>query len=662
MANSTLHEIAIIGLSCRAPSAPNKTALWTLLERGEMAFSQWPEHRWAMVSDVVAGARLELPQHLLTRSMAGGFLEDVDAFDSELFGISPREARAMDPQQRLLLEECWQALLDAAIAPPSLGGKAVGVFMGLCSYDYGLLGHDTWTRSGPYSALGAAQCLAANRISHALNLVGPSLVVDAACASSLVALHLAAQSLGDGSSDLALAGGANLVLAPTVNTSFDRAGMLSKSGRCRVFDKGADGYVRSEAAGVAVLKRREDAERDGDPIYAVIEASVVRHDGRTEGIVHPSRDSQLDLLQRCWRTAGIKADDLTFIEAHGTGTSIGDALELEALSAALDGVGSPCYIGSLKGNIGHAEAAAGILSAAKVALALQKRALPPHVGADDPLPLLAAPDSLLVLPRNRVELQSGSAPLRAGISAFGFGGTICHLVLRAVEPAVVSAPDDVRAITLSAPSEDRLRTIARRWAEDLGSTSADRLGEAALWSNRCFGPDLAQIAVEVTDVAGTADRLLAGAGGACRCERPFVQLQRSFDPPVYPFLRKRYWFRKDSAPLEIPAGDAIPLDFDSPTIRQHRIADQVVVPGAAIMVRVLEAVAPRLNGRACRIENVMFHRPIVVAEEEGGRVILHLEPMGTDTVVFRVTAEVATGGSVREMLYASGLVKVIVES
>lgn len=662
MANSTRNAIAVIGLSCRAPSAPNKTALWMLLERGEVAISQWPEHRWTMVSDVVARARMELPQHLLTRSMAGGFLEDVDAFDSELFGISPREARTMDPQQRLLLEECWQALLDAAIAPPSLGGSAVGVFMGLCSYDYGLLGHDTWTRSGPYSALGAAQCLAANRISHALNLVGPSLTVDAACASSLVALHLAAQSLGDGSSDLALAGGANLVLAPTVNTSFDRAGMLSKSGRCRVFDKGADGYVRSEAAGVAVLKRLEDAERDGDPIYAVIEASVVRHDGRTEGIVHPSRDSQLDLLQRCWRAAGIKAADLTFIEAHGTGTSIGDALELEALSEALGGVGSPCYVGSLKGNIGHAEAAAGILSVAKVALTFQKRALPPHVGADDPLPLFAAPEAVLRLPRDRVELPSGSAPLLAGISAFGFGGTICHMVLRAAEPPVASVLDDARVITLSAPSEQRLRAIARRWAEDLASTSAEQLGEAALWSNRCFGPDLAQIAVEVTDAAGTADRLLAGAGGARRCERPLVQLQRSFDPPVYQFLRKRYWFRKEAAPLEIHSAGAILLAFDTPIIRQHRIADQVVVPGAAIVVRVLEVVAPRFTGRACRIENVEFHRPIVVAGEEGGRVVLHLEPMGTDTFDFRITAEAATGRSANEMLYASGSVRAGVES
>ncbi|WP_083514574.1 polyketide synthase [Bradyrhizobium manausense] len=494
-------EIAIVGISCRAPGAPDYEAFWDLLVSGASGFGRLPPERsmHSRIWDERANARLT------DLAYVGGWLEAIDRFDDRLFQIPSREARAMDPQHRILLEEAWRALQDAGIEPRRPASTAVGVFVGLCAYDYGLLGHEAGPDIGPYSAIGVTLGLASNRISHALGLEGPSLTVDAACASSLVATHLACRSLIDGECDFALAGGANLVLTPSINASFQAARMLSPSGRCRPFDASADGYVRAEAAGMLVLRRLEDARAAGDPIHAVIVASAVNQDGRTRGITVPSAAAQERLVKSCWDAAGISADAIAFVETHGTGTPTGDPIEIQALTAALrtrDPSEEPCWIGSLKGNVGHAEAAAGVLSLIKCALSVSRGVLPPHIGVREPIERVANAAPRLQLASTCTRLSQSKlhgTPLHGGASAFGFGGTNCHMLLRA-PPAIASSKVDLPiAITLSAHELNALRSLCSAWASYVEGASLEDAAAAGRFSMRAFSGE----SLRVTALADT---------------------------------------------------------------------------------------------------------------------------------------------------------------
>src|SRR5437773_1513081 len=367
---SNSEPIAIIGLGCRFPGrADTPEAFWRLLNDGTDAVTEIPANRW----DVSAfyDARPEAQGKMYTRS--GSFLEDIDQFDSGFFGISPREATSMDPQQRLLLEVSWEALENGGCAPDRLAGSQTGVFIGICNRDYAESydGAIDATSIDAYSGTGNIFSVAAGRLAYTLGLTGPALAVDTACSSSLVAIHLACQSLRQKECEMALAGGVNLILSPLSYIFLARAKAISADGRCRTFDADATGYGRGEGCGVVVLKRLSDAVAAGDRILATIRGSAVNHDGRSSGLTVPNGTAQQRLLRRALENAGVSPHEVSYVETHGTGTPLGDPIEVGAIATVL-GTGRPhdrpLLIGSVKTNIGHLEAAAGVASLIKVVL------------------------------------------------------------------------------------------------------------------------------------------------------------------------------------------------------------------------------------------------------------------------------------------------------
>jgi len=421
------HEeaIAIVGMACRFPKAPDPRSFWRLLVEGVDAITEVPPDRRS------AGA----PPRW------GGFLEQVDGFDPQFFGISPREAVQMDPQQRLALELSWEALEDAGIPPHDVRCSATGVFLGAIFNEYAILQH----RAGPeaitaHTSTGGASCIIANRVSYSLGLMGPSMTIETACSSSLVAVHLACHSLRRGETDLALAGGVNLLLLPETTVGFEKLGAMSPHGRCMAFDASGSGYVRSEGAGVVVLKRLSDALRSGDRIYCTIRGSAVNNDGPSNGLTAPNPAAQRALLASACQDAGVDPASVHYVEAHGTGTPLGDPIEASALGAVYGAARSPersLRIGSVKTNVGHLEAAAGIAGLIKTALAMRHGAIPPSLHFQRPNPRIDF-DAL----RLRVVTQlepwptNGVTPRRAGVSSFGYGGTSAHVVLESLPDAL----------------------------------------------------------------------------------------------------------------------------------------------------------------------------------------------------------------------------------
>src|SRR3954471_780901 len=370
--------IAIVGIGCRFPGGANDPQqFWRLLTDGVDAITTVPPDRWH--ARAFYDPDPATPGKTYTRW--GGFVTGIDQFDASFFGMSPREATRADPQQRILMEVAYEAVEDAGMAPERLAGTNTGVFIGIATLDYGGIQTNPAERRSinPYTNLGLALCIAANRLSYLFDLHGPSLSVDTACSSSLVATHLACQSIWNGECDMALTGGVNLILRPEGTIGFSRASMLAPDGRCKSFDARANGYVRSEGAGVIVLKPVSRAVADGDPIYAVVRGTAVNQDGRTAGISLPNRAAQEAMLVEAYRRAGVTPEQVQYVEAHGTGTPVGDPIELKALGAVLGDRRSAqdaCIVGSVKTNIGHLEAASGIAGLIKAALSLKHAQIP----------------------------------------------------------------------------------------------------------------------------------------------------------------------------------------------------------------------------------------------------------------------------------------------
>ncbi|MFH8367682.1 beta-ketoacyl synthase N-terminal-like domain-containing protein [Streptomyces sp. NPDC018031] len=471
--------VAVVGMSCRFPGdADSPDAFWRMLIEGRDGTRDGAE-RW----EGYAAAGPDHAAVVRETTARGGFLPDIAGFDAEFFGISPREAELMDPQQRLLLELAWEALEHAGMPPLGLAGSACGVFVGVGSDDYGRRLLEDLPRIEPWTGIGASLCATANRISHNLDLRGPSLAVDTACSASLVGVHLARRSLLSGETDVALAAGVNLIVAPGLSVTLDRAGATSPDGRSKPFDASADGYGRGEGAGVLVLKRLSDAERAGDRVLAVIRGSGVSQDGRTDGIMAPNGAAQADLLRDTYAQVGIDPGTVDYVEAHGTGTVAGDPLEAGAL-AAVFGAGrpadAPCLIGSVKGNIGHLEAGSGIAGMIKTILALGREEIPPSVHFTAPNPRIPWADARLKVATGRTPWPRGGRTRRAGVSSFGYGGTIAHVVLEEApaRPAVPAGggPDEAagpRLYPLSGRSDSALREDAARLADWLGGPGAD---------------------------------------------------------------------------------------------------------------------------------------------------------------------------------------------
>jgi acyl transferase domain-containing protein/NADP-dependent 3-hydroxy acid dehydrogenase YdfG/acyl carrier protein len=430
-ATQSPQPIAIIGLGCRFPGgADDWQSYWQLLESGRDAITQTPPDRWSLQKFYAPGGALPGK----TQSQWGGYVDGIDQFDPQLFGISPREAASMDPQQRMLLEVTWRALEDAGQPVERVAGQDVAVFAGISSFDYAVASLSFQDRGviGPYSNTGGSSSIAANRVSYCFDLRGPSVAVDTACSSSLVAVHMACQSILRGDCPMALAGGVNALLLPDFYVAFSQLGVLSPDGRCKTFDARADGYVRAEGAGMVLLKPLADAVRDNDPVYAVIRATALNQDGHTQGMTVPSQQAQETLLRAACRRANINPADIQYVEAHGTGTPVGDPIEANALAAVLGEnrkADQPCCLGSVKTNIGHLEAGAGIASLIKVALALHHKRIPAHLNFQSANPHIDFEKLKLRLPLNTEDWRSGAGPRLAGVNGFGYGGANAHVIV-----------------------------------------------------------------------------------------------------------------------------------------------------------------------------------------------------------------------------------------
>lgn len=504
--NST-EPIAIVGMACRFPKAPNIEAFWQLLHDGVDAITEVPKDRWdaAALYDANSGA----PGKLNTRW--GGFLDRVDQFDPQFFGISPREAVQMDPQQRLMLELAWEALEDAGIVPSSLRDSRTGVFVGALFMDHALMQDRAgWEAITAHTSTGGAACIIANRVSYVLGLQGPSMTVDTACSSSLVATHLACQSLRSGESAVAIAGGVSLMLVPETTMGFSKLNAMSPDGRCRAFDAQGNGYVRSEGAGIVLLKRLSDALRDGDRIYAVIRGSATNNDGASNGLTAPNPKAQESMLLDACRAAGISPGELHYVEAHGTGTPLGDPIEAKALGAVI-GSRVPedrrLHIGSVKTNIGHLEAAAGMAGLMKVALAMHHDELPPSLHFQTPNPNIDFDALRLQVVTN---VQPWPVPegerRRAGVSSFGYGGTNAHVILENIQRPTATV------VLIQAGSEGALDGAIDDTLEKIRRPNF--AGSRIFFGPpRGFGQRLAVVASTTTGLLQRLDEVRIGADG-----------------------------------------------------------------------------------------------------------------------------------------------------
>ncbi|MEU6310055.1 type I polyketide synthase [Streptomyces sp. NPDC047014] len=508
--------VAVVGISCRLPGAPGPDALLRLLREGRDAVTTTPRER------PYAPRR-------------GGFLESVDTFDAAFFGISPREAAAMDPQQRLTLELGWEALEDAGIVPGRLQGSRTGVFVGAIADDYATLVRGIGEAAvTPETTTGLSRALIANRVSYALGLRGPSFTVDSGQSSSLVAVHLAAESLRRGECSVALAGGVNLILAEDSTLAVERFGALSPDGRCYTFDARANGYVRGEGGGLVVLKPLADAVADGDDIYCVLAGSAVNNDGGGDGLTVPERGAQEAVLTAAYARAGIAPDEVAYVELHGTGTPTGDPVEAAAVGAVLGAgrpAGRPLLVGSVKTNIGHLEGAAGIAGFLKGVLATRHREIPASLHHETPHPAIPLDELGIRVTTELTAWPERAGRLVVGVSSFGMGGTNCHAVLTewdgapAPSAASPSAPEasGLRPsetpfpLLLSGRDEQALRDQARRLSAHLGENPGTPLRDLAhtLATGRtAFGHRAVLLAAGPDEATAALARLADGRPGA----------------------------------------------------------------------------------------------------------------------------------------------------
>jgi len=464
--------IAVIGMSCRFPGgADNPEKFWQLLRNGVDAIAQVPPDRWDV--DAYYDPNPEVPGKIYTRS--GGFLQQVDQFDPQFFGISPREAVSLDPQQRLLLEVSWEALENAGQAPSKLSGSQTGIFVGIGQNDYATvqINFGDPTQIDAYKGTGNAFCFASGRLSYVLGLQGPNLALDTACSSSLVSVHLACQSLRAGECNLALAGGVQLILSPEVTIFLSKAHALSPDGRCKTFDASANGYGRGEGCGIVVLKRLSDALADGDRILALIRGSATNHDGASSGLTVPNGLAQQGLIREALKNSKIEPYAVSYVETHGTGTALGDPIEVEALGTVF-GKERPkdhsLMIGSVKTNVGHLEAAAGVAGLIKVILAMQHEEIPPHLHFKQPNPHINWDKLPIAVPTEPTPWSTGKKRRLAGVSSFGISGTNAYVILEEApirEPQPATAERSGHLLTLSAKTEEALKELAKSYEQYL---------------------------------------------------------------------------------------------------------------------------------------------------------------------------------------------------
>ncbi|WP_424097235.1 type I polyketide synthase [Moorena producens] len=486
---SQREPIAIVGIGCRFPGgASTPEAFWNLLQNGVDAITEVPPDRWNL--DDYYDPDPEAPGKMYTRY--GGFIEQLQEFDAPFFEISARETISLDPQHRLLLEVAWEALEQGAQNPQQLAGTKTGVFIGICGNDYA----QRLISAGPedidaYWGSGNSHSTASGRLSYILGLTGPSLAVDTACSSSLVSVHLACSSLRKRECNLALAGGVGRLISPEYSINFSKARMLSANGRCKTFDAAADGYVRSEGCGIVVLKRLSDALADGDHIQAVVSGSATNQDGHTSGLTVPNGLSQQAVIRQALENGGIDPGSISYLEAHGTGTSLGDPIEVGAIGTVFGKTHSreqPLILGSVKTNIGHLEGAAGIAGLMKVVLQLQHQKIAPSLHFNQPNPYINWSDLPVQVSTQLTPWQVNGEIRRAGVSSFGFSGTNAHVILeQAPEPVNVKHEDSqnrpLHLLTLSGKTDKALAELVNRYQRHLDSHPDQELADVCYTAN-----------------------------------------------------------------------------------------------------------------------------------------------------------------------------------
>ncbi|NER47481.1 MAG: type I polyketide synthase, partial [Symploca sp. SIO1A3] len=474
--------IAIVGISCRFPGATNYDQFWQNLEQGINSITEIPQQRWPI--EKYYSPNPEIPQ--TTISKWGGLMQSVDKFDAQFFGISPREAQRMDPQQRIMLELSWSCLEDAGYSPWELSGSQMGVFIGVCNYDYNQLQHQDEKSIEGHTATGTYTCIIPNRISYFFNFHGPSVPVDTACSSSLIALHQAVNAIKEEECSMALVGGVSVLCAPSSYISFSQLGMLSPTGQCKTFDGKADGYVRGEGAGVILLKPLAKAIEDNNYIYGVIKGSAINHGGKARTLTSPNVYAQAQVLRSAYGKANIAPNTVSYIETHGTGTPLGDPIEINALKRSFKQLHQQyelpvseqphCGLGTVKTNIGHLEAAAGIAGVIKVLLAMKHRKLPKIVNFEQLNPRIELEGSPFYIVREtqdwqQLKTETGEViPRRAGVSSFGFGGVNAHVVLEEAPVQVKRESFSDRPshlLSLSAETEQALEELVSRYQNHL---------------------------------------------------------------------------------------------------------------------------------------------------------------------------------------------------
>lgn len=581
--NAKKEPLAVVGIACNFPGSNTPEDFWSLLENGEDAVTEIPADRWDTEKYFDANPGVKGKMY----SKAGGFIDTLELFDNDFFSISPREALNMDPQQRRLLELSWEALERAAIDPQTLRGSKTGVYVGVTTKDYGeqiirshgLKGLDSFFLSGNTSNA------VAGRISYFFGFQGPSLTVDTACSSSLTGIHLACQSLRSGESDVALAAGTNFILAPDASVATCSTQMLSPSGRCRTFSDDADGYVRSEGCGVVVLKRLSDAEKDGNPILAVVRGSAINQDGASAGLTVPNGPAQEKLIRQALENAGLQPSDISYLEAHGTGTPLGDPIEIRSAAAVYcqdRTIDKPLLIGSVKTNIGHLEACAGMAGFIKSVLCIHNRRIPAHLHFDKPNKSIPWKDYSLCVPQQLSAWPENDTLRAVAISSFGASGSNAHIILSArLKPGSTNSPAKVgeakvdqradedneewRCLPISAKTEAALAELISRYIQFLGCTheSAFTVCVSAATGRRHFEhrvavvgrsnaelamalqelthDDLAQKLTDKNKPAVTiANRYLSGESIDWLSLQGYAE-QAKATLPVYPFKKSQFW-------------------------------------------------------------------------------------------------------------------------
>jgi acyl transferase domain-containing protein/acyl carrier protein len=673
--------IAIIGVGCRFPGGvASPDDFWELLRGGVDAIRELPVDRWDI--DAYYDPAPGTPGKTYARQ--GGYLDQIDTFDPAFFGISPREAASMDPQHRLFLEVCWEALEHAGIPPTSLTGTRSAVFAGIGQDDYAQrrLRSSAVTEIDHYDGTGNLYCFAPGRLSYFLGLRGPNMAIDTACSSSLVAVQLAVQSLRNRDCDLALAGAVHLAIAPDVTLFLSQARVLSPDGRCKTFDSRADGFGRGEGCGTVVLKRLSDAVADGDRVLALIRGAAVNHDGRSSGLTVPSETAQAEVIQQALRNGGIEPSRVSYVEAHGTGTSLGDPIEVNALVGALcaDRPGhSPLLIGSVKTNVGHLEAAAGMAGLIKVVLAMQHDEIPAHLHFEQPSAHIAWDQIPVKVTATRCPWQREGTPRVAGVSSFGFSGTNAHVLIEdAPEPARrLSSGRELHVLPLSARSGAALRRLAERYHRHLANHPdqdvSDLCGTASVGRSH-FRHRLAIVASDAIGVLQQLDAFLTGApadglrsgetsandgdqGGRSQEDLTPDQLADRFvagvnvdwtrmyprgsfhiaDLPTYPFERERYWIDGPAARAIAPIVFEASVGITSPAyLDHHRLFGAAVYPAAAFIDRALAAGQGVFGASAFALEDIEILRPLVLPDTGTVTVRTTLTPDGAGRYSFAI--------------------------